>query len=158
MRDMGKRKVFIFLGVVLIVLLIGIGVTKGLSGDDKEKASIEEQNDFLPTREVIPTIDESVIVNLTSQNKKEVILIVRSLPSGTSSVEYELSYLAKGDLPKGAIGTIPIEKENSIERKITLGTCSSGRCVYDEGVKSVKVSLKFVGNYGNRLFEKEFTI
>lgn len=145
--------------LILTVTVIGIGLVVVFAYFNKPKPKQDNlQDDILPKSEIIPTVDASVMVDLTSKNNKEVILNINKIPSGTMSIEYELSYLAKGDLPKGVIGTISIDNEDVIERKITLGTCSSGKCVYDQGVEKIKVSLKFSGDYGNRLFEKEFEI
>ncbi|HLD26722.1 MAG TPA: hypothetical protein VJB63_02085 [Patescibacteria group bacterium] len=149
-----NRKMMIFFGIIVIIGLIVLFVSF-----NKPKPKQEEpQDDVLPKSEIIPTIDASVEVVLISKSNKEVILTIEKIPSGTTSIEYELSYLAKGDLPKGVIGTIVVENDESIERSITLGTCSSGKCVYDQGVEKIKVSLKFIGNYGSRLFEKEFEL
>lgn len=148
-----NKKIIIVFGIMIIVLVI-LFITLNKPKPKKE----EPQEDVLPKSEIIPTVDANVEVMLVSKSNKEVVLTVNKIPSGTTSIEYELSYLAKGDLPKGVIGTIPIETEENIERSITLGTCSSGKCVYDQGVESIKVSLKFVGDYGGRLFEREFEI
>lgn len=152
-----KNKNIIALLVVTILLIGGVFIRVKTSQQKKVKEETKKQ-EVLPKTEVIPTIDSSVLVDLTSKDGKEAILTIKNIPSGTSTIEYELSYFAKGDLPKGVVGTIDVEGENGIERKITLGTCSSGSCVYDEGVTSVKVNLKFEGDYGSRLFEKEFEI
>lgn len=117
------------------------------------------EKEILPESELIPTVDASVLVSLTAQNRKrEVVLKIKGILNGTQQVEYELSYQTTNDIPKGVIGTIDIENEKEIERKITLGTCSAGKCVYDEGVERIKVYLKFSGDYGSQLFDKEFTI
>lgn len=142
----------------IIVVIILIGILLKLNWSKQETAPEAVKDEVLPQTQLLPTVEPSVVVTLTSANKKEVLLTIAGVPPGTTSIEYELSYLARGDLPKGVIGTIPITDEKEIERKITLGTCSSGRCVYDQGVEKVKVSLKFNGDYGSRLFEKEFEI
>lgn len=151
------KKIVITLIVLTTVIIGGIFI-KIKTNKQSVSSQIEKKGDVLPTSDIIPTIDESVNVNLTSQDKKEVILIIENLPKNTTTIEYELSYFTKGNLPKGVIGTIETQDKDSIERRITLGTCSSGTCVYDEGVNNIKVSLKFEGEYGNKLFEKEFDI
>jgi len=115
---------------------------------------------LLPEGEVFPTVDASTTVELKADRlKREVTLTIEGIPSGTTDIEYEMSYIAEGDLPKGVIGTIEVKGKTTIEKTgITLGTCSSGACVYDKGVKSIKVALKFNGAYGSRSFEKEFDI
>lgn len=109
---------------------------------------------------VIPTIDSSVKVELIPlTNKREVSLNVDEIPNSTESVDYELSYQTKEQGLQGVIGTITLNNiEKKFEKKITLGTCSSGRCVYHEVVSKIKLTLKFTGNYGEKIFEKEFEI
>lgn len=149
-----NKKIMIFAGTMFVVILIALFINISKPKPKQQNP----QDEILPKSEIIPTVDANVEVMLVSKSNKEVVLTVNNIPSGTTSIEYELSYLAKGDLPKGVIGTIPIETEENIERSITLGTCSSGKCVYDQGVESIKVSLKFVGDYGSRVFEKEFRV
>lgn len=149
-----NKKITISVGIILIIGLVVFFINVNKS----KLKQVEPQDDILPKSVIIPTVDASVTVTLISKNNKEVVLTVNKIPPGTTNIEYELSYFTNDDLPKGVIGTIPIENENMIERKITLGTCSSGKCVYDQGVEKIKVSLKFIGDYGNRLFEKEFGI
>ncbi|HLC94188.1 MAG TPA: hypothetical protein VJH96_01315 [Patescibacteria group bacterium] len=155
MAQNDNNKKILIVGIIAVIIIVGFFVIKALS---KQKPPPEETDTILPEAEVIPTISEDVDVTLTAlSSKKEVMLTVGKIPAGTASIEYELSYIAKGGLPKGVIGTIDITG-TEIERKITLGTCSSGSCVYDQGVEQVKVLLKFNGDYGSRLFEKEFEI
>lgn len=150
-----NRNVIIVGGIILVVLVGGFL----LLGRTKSKPSSGTSENVLPKTEALPTVDSSVIVDLKADKaKKEVTLSVDGIPSGTQTIEYELSYNAEGDIPKGVIGTIPVDGEKSVTRKITLGTCSSGTCVYDKGVTSIKVSLKFQTASGAQLFEKEFAL
>ncbi len=148
----------LLIAVLVGVLLLGGGfyfyssVLKSGGGDETENV--------LPEEQVFPTVDASVKVDLSADRlKREVALTIAGVPDNTDTIEYELSYLAEGDLPKGVIGTIEVAGKKNIEKAgITLGTCSSGACIYDKGVKSIKVSLKFNGDYGAKIFEKEFEI
>lgn len=114
----------------------------------------------LPTAELIPTIDSSVIVDLLPKVAgKEVVLKIENIPIFTQSIEYSLSYETKKQSMQGVIGTVNITKsETSYEKSILLGTCSSGRCVYHEVVGPIKLSLKFSGSYGEKIFEKDFNL
>jgi hypothetical protein len=152
-----KNKNIIIALIITLLLFGGVLIRIKTSQQKKVKEETKKQ-EVLPEAEIIPTIDSSVAVNLTSKDKKEAILTIKNLPKGTLTIEYELSYLASGNLPKGVVGTIAVEGKDMVERKITLGTCSSGTCVYDTGIKSIKVNLRFEGEYGGRLFEKEFEI
>ena len=80
-----------------------------------------------------------------------------AVPPGTQTVEYELSYQEKEKGLQGVLGTVTLdENQTEFDKQITLGTCSSGRCVYHEVVGKVKATLKFSGSYGDKIFEKEY--
>lgn len=153
-----KNKKILIVLVIVSVLFIGSVVLKVKSSQQKKMTKEVAKEEILPESEILPTVDSRVLVNLTSKDKKEATLTIKNIPSGTSIIDYELSYLASGNLPKGVVGTVDVEGKNSVERKITLGTCSSGSCVYDQGITSIKVNLKFEGDYGSQLFDKEFKI
>lgn len=93
-------------------------------------------------------------------DNKAVILKVDKLPSDVTSVEYELSYEAKGGLPRGVLGKIDVKSaKETILREILLGTCSRNICVYDEGVKKVSLVLKFNKSSGqSTIFSQEYEI
>jgi hypothetical protein len=152
-----NKKILVILVIVSVLLIGGIVLRIKNSGQKKVEQKTKKE-EVLPESEVLPTVDSSVLVDLTSKDGKEAILTIEDIPSGTSTIEYELSYLASGNLPKGVMGEIEVGDRLKVERKITLGTCSSGSCVYDQGVTSIKANLKFNGDYGSQLFEKEFEI
>lgn len=155
----GNRNLMIG-GTIAVILLIGVGgffIVKGKSNISNTNTAVDEA---LPNTQALPTIDINVIVSLTADKlKREVTLSIEGIPQGTNSIDYEMSYLAQGDLPKGVIGTIEVDGKSHIEKTgITLGTCSSGACTYDKGVKSIKVALKFNSASGSKIFEEEFEI
>jgi hypothetical protein len=149
-----EQKKYLIIGAVLILLfIIGYWLLA------KNKPPKTENKEALPTEVLIPTIDNSVRVSLTDLgNGKEVALKIVNVPKGTESVDYELSYNTAQQGLQGVIGTINVSGETSYEKKITLGTCSSGTCVYHQVVGKIKLSLKFNGSYGEKVFEKEYSI
>jgi hypothetical protein len=140
---------------VLIVIILG-GVYYFTSSQSKQN----QVKDVLQNEEAIPTVDASVQVSLkTLTGKKEAELTVKGIPSGTKTIEYELAYDAEGQGPQGAIGTVELKRgESFFSKTVTLGTCSSGTCVYHKVVGSIKLSLRFSGSYGERIFEKEYDL
>lgn len=148
------KKYAIVAGVVVLLLVIGLFVFKG-KGSQKV-----ENEDQVPVEDVVPTVDASVKVSLAAEDaqKKEVVLKASALPANTTSVEYELSYLTASQGLQGVIGTVTLEGEDKFEKKLTLGTCSSGTCVYHQVVGKIKLTLKFNGDYGAKLFEKEYQL
>lgn len=152
---MDKKKMIIGGGLLLVLLLV-----VGFFVFGPKNKSVEDEGDLGPVEEVIPTVDASVDVSLTAATAAahDVILNASNIPQGTISVDYELSYQTASQGLQGVIGTIDTEGEREFEKKLTLGTCSSGTCVYHEVVGKIKLTLKFSGDYGEKLFEKEFGI
>ncbi len=147
--------------VVLILLVLGIGgylLTRG----DGDADDAMRKDSTLPGVEVVPTVDASVKVDLSADKlKQNATLTVENYPTGTKTIEYELSYdaLVEGEyVPKGVIGDADVTKDARIEKKITLGTCSSGTCKYDQGVKSIHALVRFTGSYGAQMFEGDFPL
>lgn len=142
--------------VVGILVLIGIGLGIFFS---RQKPKITTQPQKKEELGAIPTVDASTIVTLSAlQGNKEIVLKSTGIPNGTTSVDYELSYDTKAQGKQGVIGTISSITGNSFEKQMTLGTCSSGHCVYHEVVGGVQVTLKFTGTYGEKILSKEFTL
>ncbi len=146
------KKYVIVGGIVALLLLVGFFVINNRNNSQTEVL------DESPVEDVLPTVDASVKVSLEANDaqNKEVTLSASGIPSGTESVEYELSYLTASQGLQGVIGTVSLEGKKQFEKELTLGTCSSGTCVYHQVVGKIKLTLKFNGDYGAKLFEKEF--
>ena len=147
-----QKKYLVIAGVIIVLLVVGLwlfGRTKQVKTDNKEP---------FPTEMVIPTVDDSVVVNLEDKgNGKEVVLKIENAPSGTEFIDYELSYNTAQQGLQGVIGTIT-ESGVGYQKELTLGTCSSGTCIYHQVVGKIKLSLKFNGSFGEKVFEKEYSI
>lgn len=147
-----KQQNLIIGAIVGVLLIIGIVVFFNNRGSQKTEETNTEE-------EAIPPVDASVKVDLTGTNSnRDVTISVKGIPKGTQTIDYELSYDTKAQGLQGVIGTITLDNETEAEKKITLGTCSSGTCVYHEVSGKIKVSLKFTGDYGERIFEKEYAL
>ncbi|MFH0979598.1 MAG: hypothetical protein V1803_01485 [Candidatus Roizmanbacteria bacterium] len=150
---MDKQKKMILIGVTVVVLIIAsFWMISRKSSIQKETSDLE------PTEEILPTVDDSVKVDLKSAvGLKEVLLTVKNIPEGTTSLRYALSYeTVEGGL-QGTDSTAEIKSSN-FEKKITLGTCSSGTCVYHNVKGKIKVELIFTGGYGDKSFTKEYAL
>lgn len=156
MNTSKNRLFFLFGGIVLFLVLffLFISLQKPKKEQETSKKSTLQNQD-----EVVPTVDSSTILTLTPiQEKKEIKMAIKGIPRDTSAVDYELSYETRLQGSQGVIGSISTVVGSAIEKQITLGTCSSGRCVYHEVVGPIKATLKFTGSYGERMLEKEFTL
>ncbi len=150
-----KNKSTLIISVLVLLLVIGGGVLLIKNLTRSATLPIEE----VDQNENLPPVDDSVIVELKpGEAKQAVILTVSNIPSGTESLEYELSYLTGEGLPKGALGKISLDGKSEISRDILLGTCSRNVCTYDKGVMSVKLVLKFNSAKGASQFSKEYSL
>lgn len=156
MQNIMKNKVVLIGGAVVLIVFVLAGVFL-LSQRGGKTTTVTKG--IAPTEEVIPTVDSSVRVELSySIPGKEALLSISAIPNGTTSMDYELSYLTAKQGLQGVIGTITTDNGSSYEKKLTLGTCSSGTCVYHDVVGKIRVTIKFNGNYGEKLFEKEYEL
>ena len=142
------------IGGVLLLLLVFFGYKLV----NKRKVTVVNDEYTAPLDGVVPTIDSSVKINLTAEaGKKEVLLSIKNIPLNTTDLEYILSYeTVEGGL-QGINSTAEITKRD-FEKKITLGTCSSGTCVYHNIKDKIKVELIFKGNNEDKYFTKEYKI
>ena len=150
-----KKGIIIGSIVILFILIGGIGVWI------KNSSSQSEVTEVLPTPTVaLPTISDDVKVDLTiRKDRPAAILSIKGIPSDVESIEYELTYITGAGLPRGVLGKIRLSGEKNVTRDdIVLGTCSSGKCVYDTGVTSVDLSLKFNTASGSRVFQKTYSL
>lgn len=150
-----NQKTTMILGGFFLVLFIFSGYWLLIG----RKAIVNNKNEqIIPTDTVIPTIDGSVKISLTSlTGRKEVMLSIKNMPKNTNSLEYILSYeTIEGGL-QGVNSTAEITGSD-FEKKITLGTCSSGTCVYHNIKGKIKVELVFKGNNGDKYFTKEYAL
>ncbi len=138
--------------VVLAIIVIGVWRIR------KPRTISTHQSSTLPTQAVIPTVNPSVQVDLKAQNTgKQVELSIGGIPDGTQTIEYEISYNASNRESPGIYSVLTVDPgERNWSKTFDVGTCSSGKCIYDTVVGGMKVQLKFSGSYGEQIFEKEF--
>ena len=72
------------------------------------------------------------------------VVFTLSKTDGITVVEYELTYFAEDGQQRAVIGTIDKEDLGTTikSKPLDLGSCSSGVCKYDKGVKEVDLLLK----------------
>ncbi|MFH0943076.1 MAG: hypothetical protein V1810_02765 [Candidatus Beckwithbacteria bacterium] len=142
---------------VLYLLLIFV-FTISLSGC-KKKASPTVQT---PTRPV-ETINQLAVadrpfVTLTPRSDgKEVVLGIDAVKNA-ATVEYELEYQAES-LIQGVFGTIDFAKEPTpVAKNLLFGSCSKGKCKYDEGVSGGSLTLRFEGGDQPYVLKSDFNL
>jgi hypothetical protein len=131
----------IIIGIVVAIAVIAGGIFFFLTN----KESVPEPIQRTIEEEVIQTLEpEDIGLDLSlSKNETEAVLEIIDTED-IAEIEYELSYSAKGDVPRGVIGHIEVDSPgDAISEEITLGTCSDV-CHYDEDVTDIKVILKVI--------------
>lgn len=143
-------------GVVAVVIIIGF-----ISFMLRSSTTPDEVVEEIPTPTMaLPTISGDIDIALTPKsNNQAVVLKISKIPAGTETIEYELTYTTAAGLPRGVLGKITVDGQSSVTRDdIVLGTCSSGRCVYDTGVTSIDLSLKFNSGESSSVFRKTYPL
>lgn len=142
---------------VIIIAVVSFMMVRG----NKQVNKVQTQQ-LQPTEEVIPTVDSSVKVEITAQpDNRKFDLTVSGIPRGTTSLEYEISYETDEGGIQGFNSPVDIEADqDTYEKKgFLLGTCSTGgKCSYHTVAGPLKVTIKFTGSYGEKLFEDEFEL
>lgn len=137
---MDGKKVLIIGAIIVAVAGSGIWF---ISTNKQEKNKEVSQSSIVEEKiEEIST--EELGLTLTARADRKAVKFEITNTRNIASIDYELSYLAKGDIPRGVIGHI---ETKTTDRKITsdwldLGSCSRNVCKYDEGVTSVSLILK----------------
>ena len=148
---MKNQKVIIVIAGVLLILVVGYFLIFNKS--TKEPVVAQPQ----ATEETILTLSpEEIGLTLTAIDNNRKVLMEIANTSGLSSLEYELSYTSKGDIPRGVLGTIDIKSNKPFKHEIVLGTCSDV-CHYDQDVSNIKLILKITKS-DNKVYQSEKTL
>lgn len=149
-----KNKNLIIIGVVVLLIIVGGGYFLFSPKESAKPLAIEPA----VVEETVETISpEELGLTLTAGARNRTVILEITNLDGISALDYELSYTAKGDLPRGVVGNIEITStEKTIRKEITLGTCSDV-CHYDEDVSDIKLILK-VTKADGKVYHSEETL
>ncbi len=142
----------------LILLILGLGIATAaffiFRGRDDEivddtSSMIEVALEDRPIASLVPT-DDGHWLNLT----------IEKLEIDAMSLDYELLYKLPDGRTQGVPGTIKLKGESKIERELLLGSESSGKFRYDEGVENGTLTLRFRNEKGKLLakFTTDFAL
>lgn len=132
-----KNQKLLIGGAIALIAIVAIGFFIISGKKTSPPTQIPQTEDTVST---IPPEEIGLSLSTTSDNRKVILEISKT--EGLSGIDYELSYTAKGDIPRGIIGHIDIKTPGKvITQEIVLGTCSDV-CHYDEDVSNIKIVLK----------------
>jgi hypothetical protein len=130
----------------VLILLLGVGVLIGaylfIKGRGEDQETGEEQ-----VTEV--AFDKRPVASLTPSSDGHWLKLEIEKFSGLGeTLDYELLYLLPDGRTQGVPGTIALGSQTKIERDLLLGSESSGKFRYDEGVKEGTLTLRFRNSKG----------
>lgn len=134
--------------IVLVIALIVVGVGAFVLFFNKK--AVPAPIVQTPAEDVIAVVrPEEIGLSLTASADSKKIIFEIANTKDISNIDYELSYMSKGDIPRGAIGNISIKQAGqSVKQEIPLGTCSDV-CHYDQEVSDIRLILKVVKTDGS---------
>lgn len=136
---MKKYLPFILLGIGILVFVIVLLVVKNNKKDTPEE---EETTITL-------SLNERPVVSLTpSADGHWLKLSVSKILSSAFSMDYELLYQLPDGRTQGVPGSIKLTGQEKIERDLLLGSESSGKFRYDEGVEEGTLTIRFRNEAG----------
>lgn len=140
--------VIIFVLGAIVLAAVYFLVIKGDSKEEVEEdetALIEVSLEDSPVASLTPTADghwlNLVVTKLGAMEEKH----------GAVSMDYELLYKLPDGRTQGVPGTVKLTAQESIERELLLGSESSGKFRYDEGVEQGVLTLRFRNEKGKLL-------
>jgi hypothetical protein len=143
--------------VPLVLLVIGVGVLAFaffLSKGKKESTSTKPEDESV-VKEV--PFEKRPVVSLTpSADGHWLTLKIEQIKINAASLDYDLIYDLSDDRQQGVPGTIKLEGKNEVSEDLLLGSESSGKFRYDEGVEKGTLTFKFRDS-GGKLVAKMST-
>lgn len=152
---MKKYIPLIILGLGIVVVVVVLLVLKPFSKNtqaevsDQESALIEVALEDRPVASLTPTSDGHWLN-----------LVIDKVKIDAKTMDYELIYQLPDGRTQGVPGTVTLQPGEAIEKKILLGSESSGKFRYDEGVKDGTLTLRFRNDQGKLLakFTSDFVL
>ncbi len=146
---MGNKKLIVVLGALIVLVLAGGGYYFLLLGKNTVPASTTSATPQIQeVSQQIPTLTPSDLgLTLTANSNTTKVSMVLTKTSDISTLDYQLSYIAKGDIPRGIIGQVTVQPGKTVSQEITLGTCSDV-CHYDQDVTGIDLVLKVTKTNG----------
>ncbi|MBI4033040.1 MAG: hypothetical protein HY377_00760 [Candidatus Blackburnbacteria bacterium] len=135
-----NRKLLVFLVVLLGIATSGgiFWFVKGVTQKPTTTASSQKEEVL---RE-LPLAERPFASMTPRTDGHEFKLAVSRIPSGIDALEYELVYKNSDGVTQGVPGSVKLKGATILERNLLLGSCSSGKCKYDEGVEKGTLTLR----------------
>lgn len=148
MIDKLKQDKKVLIAVAAAIILLALGGFYFLSS--KKTSNVYNPSSF---DEQVETISpEEIGLDVTVRGDNKAIMFEITKPEGIKHIEYQITYIKDLDgeeVSEGIFGEMNIAEDGITKTDFReFGTCSSGRCRYDQGVRDVKIILKITKNDG----------
>lgn len=145
----------------LIIILVAILVSSGayLLIKNKDNVKIESEAGGETVKET--PLEKRPVVSLTpSVDGHWLKLEIKKIVIDAATLDYEMTYRVADGITQGVPGTVKLTTKEDIEKDLLLGSESSGKFRYDEGVENGNLSLKFRDTNGKLVakFETPFKL
>lgn len=162
---MKKKLILIIIILAILILTASLFAYFKFARKPKAKPEAGEPADVqVETINELEVVKRPYVILAPREDGKELFLTISNLKMGETNVEYELEYQA-GTMIQGVFGRIDFAQDNPpATKKLLLGSCSKGKCKYDEDVSGGTLTLRFSGTKDyvlredftlNLMFEKE---
>lgn len=127
----------------LLFVVLALGILTSIVLFVRSRNRVAPQTGETTTLQEV-SLEKRPIASLTpSLDGHWLKLIIEKLEIKAESMDYELLYDLPDGRTQGVPGTIALKGEEKIERDLLLGSESSGKFRYDEGVKEGQLTLRF---------------
>lgn len=140
---MRNKKLIIVLGVFIVLVLAGGGyyLLSRKTTVPVSTTSATPQVQDVSEQAILTLTPSDIGLSLTANSNTTKVTMVLTKTSDISTLDYQLSYTAKGNIPRGIIGQVTVKPGKTVSQEITLGTCSDV-CHYDQNVSGINLVLK----------------
>lgn len=130
--------ILLFVGIVLFVGVYFLVIKKPSGKPQEQKETLVE----------LPLIQRPIASLTPSVDGHWLKLKVEKILASDASMDYELLYELPDGRTQGVPGVIKLSGQETIERDLLLGSESSGKFRYDEGVKEGTLTVRFRNEAG----------
>ena len=141
---MSKIKKFLPLIIFLFGLVVLLLVYFFIIRSPKKTQTQEEPVKLLE----VALIDRPIASLTPTSDGHWLTLKIEKIELPAATMDYELLYELPDGRTQGVPGTITLNGQTVVERKLLLGSESSGKFRYDEGVKEGTLTLRFRNDQG----------
>lgn len=153
---MTKIKKFLPLILLLLGIIVIVGAYFFVTRNKDEDGTTEDETSLIE----VPLADRPITSLTPSDDGHWLTLLVKNIVVDAASLDYELLYKLPDGRTQGVPGSIILKGVNKIERELLLGSESSGKFRYDEGVDKGTLTLRFRNEKGKLIakFSTEFAL